>query len=112
MISLRYLMNQINSCDALGDGMLDLKSCVHLKEVKVLLGVKQELDGSGRVVADGLCQRNGLLSHGSSARKGYEIFPGPDLIKKFLAQIYATPKFELYHWLVLVMCRFLANQRA
>ena len=63
------LVNEIHSGDALSDGMLDLKSGVHLQKVEVLLRVEQELDSSGRVVADGLGKPNGLLSHGGSGEK-------------------------------------------
>src|SRR5262245_8008512 len=43
--------------------MLDLKPSVHLEEVEIALLVDNELDGTGRVVADGLGERDGLGSH-------------------------------------------------
>ena len=56
-------MNEIDSGDALRDGVLDLQPGVHLQEVKVLLRVQQELDSAGGIVADGFRERNCLSSH-------------------------------------------------
>ena len=38
-----HFLNDVNACDALADGVLDLQSGVHLQEVKVSLRVYQEL---------------------------------------------------------------------
>ena len=42
----------------------NLKTGVHLEKVKVLLGINEHLDCSGRPVFDGLGEGNGLFSHG------------------------------------------------
>ena len=44
--------------------MLDLEPRVHLQEIELAVLVDDELDGAGRVVADGLGQRDGLGAHG------------------------------------------------
>ena len=59
-------MNDVDSCDALSDGMLHLQTCVHLEEVEVLLRIHQKLDRSRRVVADRLGELHGLLAHRST----------------------------------------------
>ena len=84
------LVNKIHSGDALSDGMLDLKSGVHLQEVEVLLRVEQELDSSGRVVADGLGKPNGLLSHGGSG-ENWSHQKDRSLLSKFLDVVGSNP---------------------
>src|SRR5439155_14862832 len=42
----QLLADEVDACDELGDGMLDLDACVQLEEVKVA-PVEQELGGSG-----------------------------------------------------------------
>ena len=48
--------------------MLDLKTGVHLQEIKVALGINQELDGTGRRVLDMLGQHDSLFTHGLASR--------------------------------------------
>ena len=43
--------------------MLDLQPRVHLQEIEALVLTGDELDGAGRVVADGSRQRDRLLAH-------------------------------------------------
>lgn len=59
-----HLLDQIHTSDVLGNGMLDLKTGVHLQEVEVAGRVHQELDSSGRGVLDVLSEHNSLFTHG------------------------------------------------
>ena len=43
--------------------MLDLKPRIHFEEKEIAVLVDDELDGTGRIVADGLSQRDGLRPH-------------------------------------------------
>lgn len=59
-----HLLDQIHTGNVLSDRVLDLKTGVHLEEVKVAGRVNKELDGTSRRVLDVLGQHDGLLSHG------------------------------------------------
>ena len=49
--------------------MLDLEPRVHLEEVEAHVGAEDELDRAGRIVADGLGQRDGLGPHRGAERR-------------------------------------------
>ena len=57
-------MDEIDAGDPLGDGVLHLKTRVHLQEIEILLRVDQKLDGAGRRVADLFGQCHGAFAHG------------------------------------------------
>ena len=46
--------------------MLDLQPRIHLQEVEVLLGIDDELDRAGGLIADRVGQRDGLAAHGGA----------------------------------------------
>mmetsp|Transcript_5903 Transcript_5903/g.15018 ORF Transcript_5903/g.15018 Transcript_5903/m.15018 type:complete len:407 (-) Transcript_5903:169-1389(-) len=61
-----HLLHKVDAGDALCNGVLHLQPSVHLEEVKVLVGVNEELDGASRLVVDSAREGNRLLAHRSS----------------------------------------------
>lgn len=61
-----HVLDNVLLRDELGDRVLDLEARVHLEEVKVLVRIDEELARAGRVVPDGLGERDGLGAHGSA----------------------------------------------
>ena len=59
----QLLLYQVNAHDLLGDGMLNLQTGVHFKEIKVAVFVNQKLNGACSAVVYGLGGCNGLLAH-------------------------------------------------
>ena len=57
------LLHQVEAGHHLGHRVLDLDPGVHLHEVEAAVGVEQELDRAGAVVADVRGQRHGRLAH-------------------------------------------------
>ena len=67
-------MHQVQACDCLGHGVLDLQPRIHLEEVEqrsVPRALDQELDGAGVPVAGGTRSGNGGFSH-ARAQHGRE----------------------------------------
>mmetsp|Transcript_20317 Transcript_20317/g.39855 ORF Transcript_20317/g.39855 Transcript_20317/m.39855 type:complete len:401 (+) Transcript_20317:1249-2451(+) len=58
-----HLLNKINARDKFGDRVLDLKTGVHLQEVKVAVLIAEELDSTGTLVVDSLCKLDGFSLH-------------------------------------------------
>ena len=58
-----HLLNQIYARDELRNGVLYLKAGVHFQEIKIQIGIHDELDGTGSVVAAGPRHINGRLPH-------------------------------------------------
>ena len=58
-----HLLDEVDAGDQLGYRVLDLQPRVHLEEIEALVLPRDELDGAGRIVADRLGQRDGLLAH-------------------------------------------------
>ena len=56
-------VDQIESGDQLGHGMLHLQACVHLEEIEILLLVNQELDGTSICIVRGSRHPNRDLAH-------------------------------------------------
>ena len=50
----QLVLDEIETRDQLGHGVLDLEPGVHLQEIELAAGVEQELHGPGRVVGDRL----------------------------------------------------------
>mmetsp|Transcript_32641 Transcript_32641/g.60692 ORF Transcript_32641/g.60692 Transcript_32641/m.60692 type:complete len:221 (+) Transcript_32641:970-1632(+) len=61
--NLDHLLDDVDLRNHLGDRVLNLKACVHLQEVKVLLLVHQKLHRSCTLVLDGFGELEGLGSH-------------------------------------------------
>ena len=59
-----HLFDQVDPGDQLGDRMLDLKTGVHLQEIKRFILAGDELDGAGGIVVHRLGQGDGLGAHG------------------------------------------------
>ena len=49
--------------------MLDLEPGIHLEEIESPIGVHDELDRAGGIVADRLCQRDRLAAHLGAERR-------------------------------------------
>ncbi len=58
-----HLLDEIDTGDQFGHGMLDLQTGVHFQEVKTLVLAGDEFDGAGGVVVHRFCQRDRLLAH-------------------------------------------------
>jgi len=56
-------LDQVEAGDLLGDGMFHLQACVHLKKVKIVVGVYQELDRTGVGIAAGAGQTHCGIAH-------------------------------------------------
>ena len=63
-----HLLDQIEAGDLFGYRMLDLQPRIHLQEVEIAVLVDDELDGSGRAVADVSRQGDRLFAHGAAGR--------------------------------------------
>ena len=61
-----HQLDQIEACDHLGDGMLDLQAGVHFQEEERTVLARDEFHGARAVVTDGLGEGDGLLAHGTA----------------------------------------------
>lgn len=57
------LLNQIDASNLLSNWMLYLESCVHFKEIEILVLVHEELNGTSGSVTTGGSQLNCLFTH-------------------------------------------------
>src|SRR5262249_22207944 len=58
-----HLFNEIDTCNELGYGVLDLQPRIHLEEVEALVLSGDELDRTGAVVPNGFGECDRLLAH-------------------------------------------------
>ena len=66
-----HLLDQIDPRNQLRDRMFDLKPRIHFEEVETLVLSGNKFDRTGRIVANGFGQRNGLFAH-TRARLGVQ----------------------------------------
>src|SRR5262249_49271801 len=64
-----HLLDQIDAGHEFGDRVLDLQPRVHFEKIEALVLPDDELDGAGRVVGDGLGERDRLLAHFLARRR-------------------------------------------
>src|SRR6185312_8868597 len=58
-----HLLDEVDTGDQFGHGMLDLQPRVHLEEEEALVLTGDELDRAGGIVIHGPCKCDGLLAH-------------------------------------------------